>query len=96
MGSTTVYTVPAGETAIVKSIYVFNLNASTNQFVRYLIDAGAFDKTTFRGFNLPATTGDYTEYWLVLPPGTELAIDLSTAIGLNYWISGTELEGVAD
>lgn len=91
-----IYTVPPGETAIIKSLGVTNLNASTTVVVFILIDAGAFNQTTFERLTLAPAAHAYRDWWIVLPPGAEVAIQLTEAVGVNFWLSGTELEGVAD
>jgi len=94
--TTVVYTVPAGETAILKSIKLANVNTTTAVTAVILMDAGAFNQTIFQRHFLDANTDDYVDLWVVCPPGCEIAILLNTAIGVNFWLSGTELEGVAD
>lgn len=91
-----IYTCPDGETAILKSLHLQNLNLTTNVEVIILMDAGAFDKTTFERFNVPASAHVAREWWVVLPAGAEIGLQLSVSQGVNYWLSGTELEGVAD
>jgi hypothetical protein len=91
-----VYTVPAGETAIVKSWNLFNINATTGTLVQILVDTATNNQTVYTEINMAARTRVAELAWLVLPPGAEIAISNSAAVGVNFWISGTELEGVAD
>jgi hypothetical protein len=95
-GTTVIYTCPAGETAIVKRVTLYNLNASTNNLISVLLTLGAFADTTVWQQNFPASSGVYLDVWWVLGPGGTLGLSQTTAIGTNYLISGTELEGVAD
>jgi hypothetical protein len=92
----TIYTCPAGETAIIKRILLYNLNASTNNLISILLKLGAFTETTVWQQNFPASSGVDLDVWWVLGPGDTLGLVQSTAIGTNYLISGTELEGIAD
>lgn len=95
-GTTTIYTCPASETAIVKRITLWNVNATTNNLVTVVADVEGVALTTIWQQNFPASSGVDLEVWWVLGPADRLGLNLSTAIGLNYLISGTELEGVAD
>lgn len=94
--ATVVYTVPAGETAIVKAIDICNINGTTATEVVIACDAGAFNVTAYARIGLSALGFQHLERWLVLPPDAEISIHNSAAVNVNYWISGTELEGVAD
>lgn len=91
-----VYTVPVGETAIVKAIDVANVNASTATELLIAVDTATNNQTPIMRLGLSALGFDHREMWLVLPPGSEIAVSNSAAVGVNFWISGTELEGVAD
>lgn len=92
----TAYTCPAGETAILKWITVVNINASTTTTVILTMDAAGADKTRYHTFVLEPNQEAHLDLWQVLHPTMELGFQVSAAVGVNYWISGTELEGTAD
>jgi len=94
--ATVVYTVPADETCILKWIRLANVSASTSSEVIIAIDTAANNLTTYQRVTLAAQTGIGIELWQVLQPGMEIAISNVAAVGVNYWLSGSELEGVAD
>jgi len=94
--SAVIYTVPADETAIIKSILLCNINASTTTTIALAVDTAANDKTLAWEEGLIARKSLLIEPYLVLQPGMELALSNSASVGVNYWVSGTELEGVAD
>lgn len=92
----TVYTVPEGETCIVKRIVIVNLSTTTSATYLIAMDAGAFDNTLWREEGLAARKSADIDTWQVLPPGSTIAIQGPGTPAINFWISGTELEGVAD
>jgi hypothetical protein len=93
---TTVYNVPVGETAIVKHIDACNLSNSATAKVTLAMDVTGFDRTLFHEETLAARGSLHLDTWLVLPPGAEIAVQGPGTPAINFWISGTELEGVAD
>jgi hypothetical protein len=95
-GTTVLYTCPAQETAIVKRITLYNLNTTTNNFISIILNLGAFAQTIIWQQNFPASSGVDLDVWWVLGPGDIIGLNQTTAIGTNFLISGTELEGVAD
>lgn len=92
----TIYTCPAGETAILKWLTVVNINASTATSVLLLMDAAGADKTRYHTFQLDPQKEAHLDLWQILDPTMEVAIQVVAAVGVNYWLSGTELEGAAD
>lgn len=92
----TIYTVPTAETAIIKSIVLMNINASTTTTITLGVDTAANDKTAFWEEGIIARKTLVIEPYLVLPPGYEVNLSNSASVGVNFWVSGTELEGVAD
>lgn len=91
-----IYTVPADETAIIKDILLCNINASTTTTIALAADTAANDKTLLWEEGLVARKTLHIVLWLVLLPGYELTLSNAASVGVNFWVSGTELEGVAD
>lgn len=89
----TLYTCPAGKTALVKLI-TCAAEGAANSELRVLINAAA---TSARVVRKPVTATDSLHLWtfIVLGPGDTLRGNLSTAE--NYVVSGfgAELEGTA-
>lgn len=90
-----VYTCPDGATAILKDVTVFNLSSSATLDLLIAMDAGAFNQTPWFEQALPPRTRVHIETWSVLLPAMEIAIRGDVDGSLNYWLSGTELDGVA-
>lgn len=92
-GSQTVYTCPAGKTAIVKTISLSRSSAGavtvTTLLVRALAGRGAY--LTSLSIAAPIQT---IQTYLVLGPGDQLRFTLDTGTG-DCWVSGVELVGVA-
>jgi len=91
-----VYTVPLLETAIVKQIVLFNINTTTATTLQLLMDTAANNQTVWAELAMASRLHLRLDMWQVLQPGMEIALANTAAVGVNYWISGTELEGVAD
>lgn len=91
-----VYTVPTGETTIVKRLVLANLSTSASALVTVAMDATGFDRTMWLEDTLQSRKTINMETWQVLAPGFEIALQGPGTPAVNYWISGTELEGVAD
>lgn len=94
--ATVIYTCPAAETAIVKQIWLFNVNASTPNEVGVLFDVASNAQTPFWEDTLVQREGIWLDIWTVLLPGDRLGLKCSVAGGVNFLVSGTELEGLAD
>lgn len=94
--SVVLYTCPAGETCIIKSITLFNVNSSVANVVAILHDLGSNLQTPTWEDTIAARKSFYLERWQVLLPGERLGLKCSVAGGINYLVSGTELEGLAD
>lgn len=93
---TTIYTCPAGETCIVKEIHFYNPvgGATTALFFRALIGGNA--RGVFIQSGLAANTGSWVDMWLVLQAGDQLQVSATPSSAVQFIVSGTELEGVAD
>lgn len=93
---TTLYTVPEGKTAIIKSIYFYNPvgGATSTVFFSALIGGNARGVSIQPGI---AANSDTSEpyYWLVLGPGDSLRGSANPASAVQFIVSGTELAGVA-
>jgi len=93
----TVATVPAGQTWIVKEVYVVNASGSSK-----VVAAGAQRPPGVLGISLtdgaalaPYSTEVQRGLFTVLEPGDELFLYNSTAESAGLWISGAALDGVA-
>ena len=90
-----VYTCPDGTTTILKDVTLFNVSTSASITVLVAMDAGAFNQTPWFETTLAPRARAHLETWSVLLPGMEIAVRGDVAGSCNYWLSGTELEGVA-
>lgn len=92
----TLYTAAADETTILKYVTLFNPSATTATRVRVrLVTPGGTRLLFFP--NMAAQEMLRHDVWVVMNPGD--AIDGFSALAANnveYTLSGTELEGVAD
>jgi len=91
-----VYTTPDGETTILKSVAVQNLNTGTATVLILLATVPGIGVSTLARIPLAALESVYLDRWIVLQPAQVLQLQLTVAVGVNFWLSGTELEGVAD
>jgi hypothetical protein len=92
----TVYTAPAGETVLVKSIAVYANAAGVKYFVGAVV-AGVGATLYFATPAPPDATAEYFDVWVVLQPGDQITVQTTgVATGARILISGSELEGVAD
>lgn len=91
---TTLYTCPAGETAILKSLSLAKLAAGAVSFDVSILRAGT-PRVVFREQFPLTSTVVHREVWIVLMPDDQLRVQTDTG-SVTVWASGTELEGVAD
>lgn len=94
--TTTVYTCPSAETAIMKRIHIANVSTTDTRIITVGADATGFDKTFYSEHTLAPRASIDLETWLVLLPDMEFTLRSDGTTSVNYWLSGTELEGVAD
>lgn len=96
VGATTavVYTTPAGETAIVKNISLRNTAPLLANNALVAVRVAGVDYGIL-AINLNAGATTLLAPYCVLQPGTSLVVSSSQA-GLQVYVSGAELEGVAD
>ena len=87
------YTCPAGMTAIVKDIRLGSTAAGASTYLVGLTSG----PTTVRALSGTVPNGDVVglQPYLVLAPGDALFIVPGVTNGINYWVSGSELLGVA-
>jgi hypothetical protein len=90
-----IYTCPDGTTTIVKDVRVVNLSTSATLDLVIAMDAGSFNQTLWYEAALAPRAVVHLEVWQVMLPAMELAIRGDVDGSLNYWISGTELDGIA-
>ena len=90
-----IYTTPAGRTTIVKDLRVVNAVSSSVTVV--LIAQRPDPPGVYLLSQVLATAGAVAgvPLWTVLGPGDMLRIRCTQASGVAFWVSGTELEGVA-
>jgi hypothetical protein len=90
----TVYTTPAGVTTIIKDI-----RASRGVSGAVFITIGLLSGAQFIGLiNRQIDTTENLvalQPWCTLEPGDRIAVQSATAGGFTFFISGTELRGVA-
>lgn len=92
--STAVYVCPAGRTAIVKTIALWCPTVAVTPPVQ--LDPLSTISVTIWRPALGANDPQRLETWQVLQPGERLLINQPANAGeIRYWISGTELDGVA-
>lgn len=86
-------TCPIGTTIIVKDIRLGSTAAGASTYLVGLTSG----PTTVRALSGTVPNGDVVglQPWLVLEPGDALFIVPGVTNGINYWLSGTELAGVA-
>lgn len=90
-----VYTCPDGTTTILKELVAFGVSTSATVDFLVAMDAGAFNQTPWWEGQIPPRGTVRLERWSVLLPGMEIAVRGDVDGGVNYWMSGTELEGIA-
>lgn len=91
---TTAYTVPAGETALVKWLSVYNSNAGA-QLLSIYIDPGSGALRQLLKV-VPGSSTEQVQVWWPLTPGWLIRWTSSLSNALVCGIYGAELEGVAD
>lgn len=87
------YTCPTGKTAIIKDIRVGSTGGAAADFLIGGVSGPAVVRLLTG--NVPAGDVRGLQPWIVLEPGDEIFIVPSVTGALNYWLSGTELDGVA-
>lgn len=88
-----IYTAPAGETVIVKDIHLDGEAAASTRAAVQVSSGSGWQSLT--DGPLQALGVRSLQIWVVLQPGDQLRVYSEGSFFL-YWVSGTELEGVAD
>lgn len=94
-GAQYVYTTPTGWTAILKDIRVVNYGAGAMDLEVILSAASGHQVRIWRG-PLTQYVPQGAQCWCVLPSGYSILVNITIAGELNYWMSGTELEGTPE
>lgn len=89
----TVYTAPAGETVIVKDVRVSVVSGAPGRFVIWVQSGAA--RVSIMDRALAALDAPSLVCWVVLSPGDTIGIYTNTGVA-EVWVSGAELEGLAD
>jgi hypothetical protein len=90
----TAYTCPAGETTILKDIRASNQSGSPSRLIISAVSGAARTAIVDEAATpLPATIG--RSPWVVLQPGDQIEL-FSLGGVVAVWLSGAELEGLAD
>ena len=96
--SSVIYTVPSGETTIIKEVSIYNRHA-TNP-VTVTIGRGAAAAATNNGTFIRETIQPQTalriSLWMVVAATVQISAIASIATAATVYMSGAELEGVAD
>lgn len=91
---TAIYTCPDGETAILKSITSAKTAAGAVSMDLTILRDGT-SRVVWREQHPVTSSVTYHDVWIVLQPGDVLRAQTDSGT-CNLWLSGTELEGVAD
>lgn len=90
------YTVPSGETALIKGLRIVNTSSGSSATVK--LRSGTSSSTIFKQVVIPAGTEHIDDSWTCFPAGTVIRGRIVENIGSVVIItaSGAELEGEAD
>lgn len=91
----TIYTAAAGETVIVKEVQIVPIAAGANRIQLACLSGGGVSVPLYDASPSQDSTVQLTR-WTVLQPGDKLVLFSVVAAACRYWVSGAELEGVAD
>ena len=91
----TAYTCPSGETAIVKDVRLYARAGAVSSVKVFALSGAGIFVACFTG---PMADQEVRQFqgFLVLLPGDRVVVEATTTDGIAYWVSGTELEGLAD
>ena len=96
--SAVIYTVPSGETTIIKEVSVYNRHSTTAAILT--LGRGSSAADTNNGTFLRESIGPFEAkrfpMWMVCAAGVPISAKANNATSLSVYMSGTELEGVAD
>lgn len=91
---TTLYTVPAGQTVILKSSHEWTPAALPDVFSVGVQRSGVATIYIQRNLSIPADTIAEWNGWLTLVPGDLLVAGCANG-NVNFWLSGAKLFGTA-
>lgn len=91
---TTMLTVPAGQTYLVKSVFVLNNSGAADAVQCWALDPAVTVVGYFVLVTLAATTKIEWEGFLAMNPGDKLNCQSQNGVS-HFWVSGTKLVGVA-
>ena len=94
-GTYLAYTCPAGETAIVKEALLYRGTTGAAGSVQLRLGAVGLPSTPLWVATLNAGESIRLELWTVMVPTNTLSVTVVGNGPVNWWISGTELAGVA-
>lgn len=89
----TVYTCPGGVTAIVKDVRLVGRSDPAQPVTLYMVSGPVLVYLVRASLAANATAA--AQGFIVLEPGDHLNIDTPVTDHAAYWVSGTELAGVA-
>lgn len=87
-GSVSVYTVPSGKRAVLRSINVYNVTGSGNRAFVSLSSGRNIFEITLAAANTAGGSVNQ-QVWLVLEPGDVIQIGNANATAIDYILSGT-------
>lgn len=92
---TTVYTVPSGATAVLRSIRLVNTSSGASATVKLRTTSSS--GTIFKQVAIPLASEHRDDTWTCFGPGTDIRARVVENIGnvVTITISGAELDGVA-
>lgn len=93
-GTTTIFTVPSGETWLVKWLSAAN-DAGSGHEIQLYVDSNAIGNQLFRE-TVPASSCIQREVWWVLVAGESLTAKGGSGQSTTITVHGAELEGIAD
>lgn len=90
-----VYTVPSGETTLIKSVSIASAGAGSTGVGVYIRVGGAGTYYPIAVEIVATGTAKFINLWAVLQPTDTISVFTATTASTVY-LSGSELEGVAD
>lgn len=93
-GNVSIYTVPAGETALLKQLSIVNTQQGLPQSCTVRATINGTDKI-FVSRQIAGGEDEQISLFHCFPPGVVIKVGAPVA-GVHFLLSGAELEGVAD
>lgn len=88
----TAYTCPAGQTAILKDIRLSTGSGSAVNAIVFGVSGSSTCLFLVRA--VAASTAESAQPYVVLGPGDQVKVQCNVAGALEFWLSGSELDGV--